>query len=236
MTTVPNNPISASNNRYRNPSATVQQPLNNNALITAVPKRSSTLQRNSISTTTGPNNPKRASNNRYRNFQCDVCGKTFKHKNNLSTHKKIHTDQALKCTFCQKKFARPSNLKLHIRIHTNERPYQCSYCEKSFKRKQTLIDHNRIHTGEKPYQCSFCEKSFKQRILKQIQVKNLINVLTVHNRIHTGEKPYQCPICHKAFRTKSNCTKHKKTHWTSNLISVNSVIKNTDLHRGVPKA
>ena len=74
-------PISASNNRnaetFCNHPTTIKQQCFNYRT-----KKSSTL-------------PKKG-------FKCDVCDKTFKHKCNLSTHKKIHTNQALKCTFLPK--------------------------------------------------------------------------------------------------------------------------------------
>ena len=49
----------------------------------------------------------------YDSHECTICNKTFKHKSNLTTHKRLHNENCPKCEFCGKKFARPSNLNQH---------------------------------------------------------------------------------------------------------------------------
>ena len=46
-------------------------------------------------------------------YECTICNKIFKHKSNLTTHKRLHDENCPKCEFCGKKFARPSNLNQH---------------------------------------------------------------------------------------------------------------------------
>ncbi|XP_037687558.1 zinc finger protein 33B-like [Choloepus didactylus] len=92
-----------------------------------------------------------------RTFECNVWGKTFCKKSNLTKHQKAHTGEKLyKCIKCGKAFTGKSTLTVHQRTHTGEKPYACNECEKSFCHKSDLTVHQKIQTGEKPYGCNEC--------------------------------------------------------------------------------
>ncbi|TPX49520.1 hypothetical protein SeLEV6574_g01435 [Synchytrium endobioticum] len=68
------------------------------------------------------------------------------------------TKEPLRCDICGKEFPRKFNLTSHLVSHTSERPYPCSYCEKSFKRKPDLYRHERmVHV---PFGCDRCRTRF----------------------------------------------------------------------------
>ena len=98
----------------------------------------------------------------------------FKHKGNLTTHKKLHGPNCPECEYCGKRFARKDNLAQHILIHTKEKPYKCEYCHKKYRQSHSLKEHLRNHTGEKPFKCDVCSKSFTNK-----------QAMIIHRRCHS---------------------------------------------------
>lgn len=135
-----------------------------------------------------------------RKFQCDICYKTFRRRDGLKKHKKIHTgERNFKCDICGKAFIEKGKLSIHQNVHNNVKNFSCDFCEKSFNQKHYLNVHLRIHTGEKPYKCTMCEKAFARK-----------DHLNKHINAHTGLKPYSCDKCGKSFGGYANCYRHKK--------------------------
>merc|ERR1712168_1706267 len=55
------------------------------------------------------------------------------------------------CQYCPKTFKRKNNLTTHVRFHTREHHFTCNECEYTCVTKTDLLRHTRTHSGEKPY-------------------------------------------------------------------------------------
>ncbi|KAK7871467.1 hypothetical protein R5R35_010846 [Gryllus longicercus] len=112
--------------------------------------------------------------------ECSDCHKSFKWKNHLVMHMRIHSgERPYKCSDCEKSFALRSTLVTHMRIHSGERPYECYLCQKSFALTSTLVSHMRVHRGKHFYDCTVCHRRFASKIY-----------LERHMLIHNGEPSY----------------------------------------------
>ncbi|XP_067119411.1 zinc finger protein 624-like [Centruroides vittatus] len=151
-------------------------------------------------------------------FACCYCRKSFKTKNMLEAHKKIHIQ---KCNICKKEVLSKSSLILHQRIHSGIKPYLCKVCNRRFLSNTELKRHQSSHNKDNlPYVCEICKKGFyvKSHFLRHQPVhENKVHIcihckgsfrteikLKVHlqfscSEIHPKPLPYQCNICKRTY-------------------------------------
>lgn len=67
------------------------------------------------------------------------------------------------CDVCQKTFKRREHLVQHLKLHQGVRPFKCDQCEKAFNRKEHLLRHRTSHTGAKSFKCEHCQKMFSRK-------------------------------------------------------------------------
>lgn len=82
-----------------------------------------------------------------RPYQCEFpdCGKRFRQKHHLDSHRAIHTGQRFVCEWpgCDKSFVRKYNLQEHTKMHQDQTHNRCMYpnCGMVFSSKYSLERH-----------------------------------------------------------------------------------------------
>ncbi|XP_059608030.1 uncharacterized protein LOC132255876 [Phlebotomus argentipes] len=78
---------------------------------------------------------------------CPYCGKTLLDWHNYQRHLVIHIDVSpFKCATCAKTFKRKDAIVKHVRIHIKNRPrFTCKVCGAKLIHKKTLRQHDRKH-------------------------------------------------------------------------------------------
>ena len=80
------------------------------------------------------------------------------------TNKSKLTTKSFACDACKNSFKTKQSLNIHKRIHSGENPYKCDICDKRFTQKCHLKQHMLVHSGNKKVQCHFCGKIFLGRV------------------------------------------------------------------------
>ncbi|KAG5447614.1 Zinc finger Y-chromosomal protein, partial [Clonorchis sinensis] len=91
-----------------------------------------------------------------KNYQCDICGKQYKHQSTLIAHKRVahvmdesnDVLQKYTCRICGRRSKCQLDYEKHLRVHSKERPFVCNLCGRSFAQSNNLYRHHRLtHTG-----------------------------------------------------------------------------------------
>lgn len=118
-----------------------------------------------------------------KTFECSLCPKVFKSKQNLIDHENCHLGvRCFKCEICLKTFNTKTHLDVHIKSHGSQANVACPVCNKILKSKIYLKTHLKTHDDSlKNYKCDTCKKKFIQK-----------SDLQKHMKTHTKEKTFIC--------------------------------------------
>ncbi|XP_076234285.1 uncharacterized protein LOC143179118 [Calliopsis andreniformis] len=144
-------------------------------------------------------------------YLCDLCGKSFKHSNNLRGHKRIHLDDSRKkqhvCEICRKAFRSRFHLGEHMNQHNDHKPYSCEKCGKAFYKRIQLRQHRLSH-GLNKHVCPVCGAAFNRK-------GNMNTHLKRHNK---GDGTYACSVCAYRCKSMSELKLHRKKHTEDDIV------------------
>ncbi|XP_025989393.1 zinc finger protein 2 homolog isoform X2 [Solenopsis invicta] len=144
-------------------------------------------------------------------YLCDLCGKSFKHSNNLRGHKRIHLDESVKkrhvCEICGNAFRSRFHLREHMNQHDDNRPYSCEQCGKAFYKRIQLRQHKLSH-GSNKHMCSICGTTFNRR-----------GNMNAHMKRHSNDNEgYTCSVCAYKCKSMSELKIHRKKHTEEEIV------------------
>nr|CAH7735835.1 unnamed protein product [Callosobruchus chinensis] len=115
-------------------------------------------------------------------YDCNTCGKPYKHYPSLWRHKKYECQKepAFRCYFCNYKAKQKVNLNLHIlnkhkdkfmnsaetiaSYSSSSLKYSCSTCGKAYRQNCSLWRHKKFECQKEPqFRCPYCPYKSKQK-------------------------------------------------------------------------
>ena len=144
-------------------------------------------------------------------FLCQICGRSFPHKQTLDHHIFSHTgERPYRCDFenCNRAFISASKARVHRNaVHFNIRRYECIDCQISFKQKAALNVHKHFkHSPSSQKICPTCGEFIAQK-----------SDLNFHIKAHYDPSILICKICSKEFKLRSTLNKHMVLHQKKKL-------------------
>ena len=133
--------------------------------------------------------------------ECNICGNSFKTRDNLERHIKshFHPRHANKCNECGLSFKNQEQLQQHFELlhNGNAQPQSEDHSEEA-NLDEIVAEVEGGGEEKKVYACDQCEKTYGSS-----------NHLSRHKVTHTGVK-FACEFCDREFTRKDKLNKHKR--------------------------
>ncbi|KAF4073504.1 hypothetical protein AMELA_G00244030 [Ameiurus melas] len=162
-------------------------------------------------------------------FECEQCGRIFKHASSLASHKKSHELGSFQCPVCTRTLPNAIALKNHLRIHTlspsaqaeeenedgvdEDRDYglaqdlsDTGYRGHLNSSGSMMADHDKQKSPgsedawDRPFKCDQCDRTYRHH-------GSLVN----HKKSHQ-EGTYKCTVCYKQFSNLAALGAHERNH------------------------
>lgn len=137
-------------------------------------------------------------------YCCLECGRTFKRRCYLASHKIVH-QKRIHCTVCKKIFPTIKELIQHRRSHPNNEKLQCPECDLQFQYPMHLKRHLKGHkkTENKVTNLNEEPRAKSQETLESVKEHQ------------SGQVKLHCLFCDDTFSSPKKFRKHCLTHISS---------------------
>ncbi|GAB0099726.1 Zinc finger C2H2 superfamily [Sergentomyia squamirostris] len=178
---------------------------------------------------------------------CTYCRMKFprkdleKHMRQKHGNKKVHS-----CEFCGKLFLRRDDLQSHRRIHTKEKPFVCRVegCSERFHWRQALRRHEQtfhIRGSTEIFHCNICSATYRLREYLNNHMRRWHGNQSTedgrdssHQEEHYDPRPYVCRVegCKKSFAWRQSLRRHINSHNRTRKSSDWPPVSDLDEHQG----
>ncbi|CAJ0967253.1 unnamed protein product [Ranitomeya imitator] len=110
-----------------------------------------------------------------RPYQCQECGRSYRHAGSLFNHKKSHKMGQYHCSICDKTYRNLMALKNHQRTHYEAKRHPCFQCGKTFKWRRQLFRHQIVHVPQGSQSDSRIPSGTEAKAIIDQQVENSAN-------------------------------------------------------------
>ncbi|XP_053674009.1 zinc finger protein 184-like [Anopheles nili] len=149
--------------------------------------------------------------------QCIFCNRTYRGRNTLRKHLKIHFQiKDYTCDQCPQSFSDRSSLRSHQQRHSTIKPFLCGQCPRSYYSEVQLKQHLTMKHGKRKYVCPICYKRFPSQA-----------ILDDHALVHKPERPFVCYICGNSFKRNRNLDRHLRGHEKDKISKAEETINST---------
>lgn len=139
-------------------------------------------------------------------YVCEQCGRSFKLKQTLVQHHRVHVKQSfLKCEYCFKEFRTYKGKKYHILKYHPEKAnnfgwksYDCETCGKQMSSQTEHDEHQKTHDETRLYSCTVCSSRWETIAQMKAHLKS-------HSHIPFR---YRCKVCNISFKAASKVRLH----------------------------
>ena len=149
--------------------------------------------------------------------QCMFCDGTYRGRNTLRKHLKIHYQiKNYSCSYCERTFADRTSLRLHEVRHSEKKSFKCTYCGRAYYSQIELNQHCIAKHGGRKYLCVVCSKQFPSKA-----------TLHDHSRVHQTDRPFVCSTCGKSFKRNRNLVRHFNSHQKNEIAAQSKSLERT---------
>ncbi|VEN56341.1 unnamed protein product, partial [Callosobruchus maculatus] len=137
-------------------------------------------------------------------YDCNTCGKPYKHYPSLWRHKKYECQKepAFLCYFCNYKAKQKVNLNLHILNRHKDKFINSAETIAAYSSTIYYVDNKGFFiSADGRFVCYLCKRSYKRRSHLKRHIEN--------ECIHSTRN-YECQLCHRRFKQKTHLDRHIK--------------------------